>query len=83
MHGFPDNPHIQDELIPYLAAGGRRVVRFDFLGFGASDNPRRGPQFQAAAIAHMEAVVDALGLDKIVPVPHPEDILESLERLNK
>src|SRR5271163_4804108 len=37
MHGFPDNLHIWDDLIPYLVASGRRVVTFDFLGFGASD----------------------------------------------
>ena|SRR5208282_877315 len=39
MHGFPDNLHIWDDLIPYLVAGGQRVVTFDFLGFGASDKP--------------------------------------------
>ena len=37
MHGFPDNLHIWDDLIPHLVAKGRRVVAFDFLGFGASD----------------------------------------------
>jgi len=36
MHGFPDNLHIYDDLIPYLVASGRRVVTFDFLGFGAT-----------------------------------------------
>jgi haloalkane dehalogenase len=35
MHGFPDNLHIYDDLIPNLVGGGRRVVAFDFLGFGA------------------------------------------------
>jgi alpha/beta hydrolase fold len=39
MHGFPDNLHIYDELIPHLVAAGRWVVTFDFLGFGASDKP--------------------------------------------
>jgi haloalkane dehalogenase len=39
MHGFPDNLRIYDDLIPYLVAAGRRVVAFDFLGFGASDKP--------------------------------------------
>jgi haloalkane dehalogenase len=33
MHGFPDNLHIYDELIPHLVAAGRWVVAFDFLGF--------------------------------------------------
>jgi pimeloyl-ACP methyl ester carboxylesterase len=49
MHGFPDNLHIYDDLVPYLVAGRRRVVAFDFLGFGASEKPLRGDlQLQAA-----------------------------------
>jgi pimeloyl-ACP methyl ester carboxylesterase len=39
LHGFPDNSHIYDDLIPHLAAAGRRTIAFDFLGFGA------GPAF--------------------------------------
>ena len=34
MHGFPDDGRIYDDLIPELVQGGRRVVVFDFLGFG-------------------------------------------------
>ena len=37
MHGFPDDLHLYDRLVPELA--GRRVVSFDFLGWGASDKP--------------------------------------------
>jgi haloalkane dehalogenase len=33
MHGFPDNLHIYDELIPHLVAAGRWVVTFRFPGF--------------------------------------------------
>ena len=39
LHGFPDNSHIYDDLIPHLGAAGRRTIAFDFLGFGASDKP--------------------------------------------
>ena len=39
MHGLPDNSQIYAYLIPYLVAGGRWVVAFDFLGFGNSDKP--------------------------------------------
>jgi haloalkane dehalogenase len=39
MHGFPDNLHIYDDIIPHLLQSGRRIVAFDFLGFGASDKP--------------------------------------------
>ena len=38
LHGFPDNSHIYDDLIPHLALAGRRTVSIDFLGFGASTN---------------------------------------------
>jgi haloalkane dehalogenase len=69
MHGFPDNLHIYDELIPYLVAAGRRVVAFDFLGFGASDKPGSGYSF-TQQMGDLEAVVAALGLDRIVPVAH-------------
>jgi haloalkane dehalogenase len=70
MHGFPDNLHIYDELIPYLTASGRRVVTFDFLGFGASDKPAGATYSFKQQLDDMEGVVDALGLEKIVPVAH-------------
>jgi haloalkane dehalogenase len=38
MHGFPDNVHLYDRLCPYLSPP-RRVVLFDFLGWGSSDKP--------------------------------------------
>ena len=69
MHGFPDNLHIYDEVIPYLVAAGRRVVAFDFLGFGASDKPGSGYSFKQQ-LGDLEAVVAARGLDRIVPVAH-------------
>jgi len=66
MHGFPDNLHIWDDLIPYLTAGGRRVVTFDFLGFGASDKPAGASYSFPQQLADLEAVVEALGLERIV-----------------
>ena len=69
MHGFPDNLHIYDDLIPHLVAGGRRVVAFDFLGFGSSDKPNGGFSF-AQQLADLEAVVDKLDLGSIIPVAH-------------
>jgi len=35
MHGFPDNLHIYDRLIPLLQ--GHQVITFDFLDWGDSD----------------------------------------------
>src|SRR6516164_8938009 len=42
MHGFPDNIHLYDRLSPYLSPP-RRVVLFDFLGWGSSDKPSSYP----------------------------------------
>ena len=70
LHGFPDNLHIYDELIPHLTKAGRRVVAFDFLGYGASDKPS-GLQYSFRQQQDdLEAVVAAFRLDKIVPVGH-------------
>lgn len=70
MHGFPDNLHIYDDLVPFLVAGGRRVVSFDFLGFGDSDKPAAGRYNFAQQVGDLHAVVTALGLGKVVPVAH-------------
>jgi len=78
MHGFPDNLHIWDDLIPYLIASGRRVVTFDFLGFGASDKPV-GPAYSfKQQLGDLEAVVEGLGLGKIVPVAHDSSGIAAL-----
>jgi pimeloyl-ACP methyl ester carboxylesterase len=70
MHGFPDNLHIYDELIPHLVAAGRRVVSFDFLGFGQSDKPDGAVYHFAQQLGDLRAVVAALDLERIVPVAH-------------
>lgn len=70
MHGFPDNLHIYDVLVPYLVAAGRRVVTFDFLGYGASDKPTDASYGFKQQLGDLEAVIEALHLDKIVPVGH-------------
>jgi pimeloyl-ACP methyl ester carboxylesterase len=69
LHGFPDNLRIYDQLAPLLAAAGRRVVSFDFLGFGASDKPGSGHSF-GQQVEDVAAVVEALKLDRLVPVGH-------------
>ncbi|MCB8877939.1 alpha/beta fold hydrolase [Acidisoma silvae] len=70
LHGFPDNSHIYDDLIPHLAAAGRRAVAIDFLGFGASDKPEGARYSFDQQLGDLEAVVEALNLDKIIPVGH-------------
>jgi haloalkane dehalogenase len=70
MHGFPDNLRIWDDLVPHLVAAGRRVVTFDFLGFGASDKPADGAYSFEQQLGDLEAVVQALSLESFVAVAH-------------
>jgi pimeloyl-ACP methyl ester carboxylesterase len=70
MHGFPDNLHIYDNLVPHLVAAGRRVVTFDFLGYGASDKPTGVSYGFRQQLDDLEAVVETLHLEKIIPVGH-------------
>jgi haloalkane dehalogenase len=78
MHGFPDNQLIWDDLIPHLVAGGRRVVTFDFMGFGASDKPADAPYSFGQQLEDLEAVVETLGLESIVPVAHDSSGMAAL-----
>jgi haloalkane dehalogenase len=70
LHGFPDNSHIYDDLIPHLVAAGRRVIAMDFLGFGASDKPVGARYSFEQQLGDLETIVEALKLEKIVPVGH-------------
>jgi haloalkane dehalogenase len=69
MHGFPDDHHLYDRLLPHLH-GRRRVVAFDFLGWGESDKPAGYPYTAENQTADLDAVVDALKLDPVVLVAH-------------
>ena len=70
LHGFPDNGHIFDDLIPHLTAGGRRAITIDFLGFGASDKPEGAQYSFAQQRGDVLDVLDALTLEKAVLVGH-------------
>lgn len=73
MHGFPDNLHLYDRLLPELA-GGPPAVRFDFLGWGRSDKPAGYPYTAANQVGDLAAVLDAvarqLDTDRVVLVAH-------------
>lgn len=78
MHGFPDNLHIWDDLVPHLIAAGRRLVTFDFLGFGASDKPTGEIYSFAQQLGDLKAVADGLDLQRIVPVAHDSSGMTAL-----
>ena len=69
MHGFPDNLHLYDRLFPYLSPP-RRVVAFDFLGWGASDKPSRYPYTATNQVDDLDAVVTRLQLQRVILVAH-------------
>src|SRR5262245_45635578 len=73
MHGFPDNLHLYDRLMPHLT-GRRPVVRFDFLGWGRSDKPAGYPYTAANQVGDLAAVVEAatreLKAERVVLVAH-------------
>ena len=73
MHGFPDNLHLYDALMPHLV-GRAPVVRFDFLGWGRSDKPAGYPYTATNQVGDITAVIDAvsaqLGTDKVTLVAH-------------
>jgi haloalkane dehalogenase len=68
MHGFPDNLHIYDRLIPYLRD--RQVITLDFLGWGTSDKPIGYPYTSKQQEGDLQAVLDTLGAEQVVLVPH-------------
>ena len=69
MHGFPDNLHLYDRLVPYLSPP-RRVVLFDFLGWGNSDKPSGYPYTTANQVGDLDAVITQLGLSQVLLVAH-------------
>src|SRR5215831_1835696 len=69
MHGFPDNVHLYDRLSPYLSPP-RRVVLFDFLGWGSSDKPFGYPYTADNQVGDLDAVITQLGLGQVVLVAH-------------
>jgi pimeloyl-ACP methyl ester carboxylesterase len=69
MHGFPDNLHLYDRLVPRLSPP-RRVVTFDFLGWGRSDKPHGYPHTATNQTGDLDAVIAHLGLKSLVLVAH-------------
>ena len=69
MHGFPDNLHIYDRVIPKLAKSARIIV-FDFLGWGESDKPEGFDYSVLDQQQQLDHVVQYFDLQKVVLVMH-------------
>ena len=69
MHGFPDNLHLYDRLVPHLTPP-RRLVLFDFLGWGSSDKPAGYPYTTVNQVGDIDAVITQLKLGPAILVVH-------------
>src|SRR5262245_41860709 len=68
LHGFPDDHHIYDRLVPLLAP--RRVVAFDFLVYGRSGRLAGDAPAGVTPRDDLASVLDTLDLDRVVLVGH-------------
>ncbi len=69
MHGFPDNLHLYDRLVPCLSPA-RRIVTFDFLGWGSSDKPSDYSYTAANQLTELDEVIRQMALASVVLVAH-------------
>src|SRR5262245_16702096 len=69
MHGFPDNLRLYDRLVPHLSPP-RRVITFDFLGWGASDKPAGYAYTVTNQVLDLDAVINQLKLKQVILVAH-------------
>ena len=71
-HGFPDNHHLYDSVVPLLR--GREVVTFDFLGWGRSSKPAHYSYTFAGQEQDLNAVIQSLHLGRVVLVAHDASV---------
>jgi pimeloyl-ACP methyl ester carboxylesterase len=71
-HGFPDNHHLYDSVVPLLK--GHEVVTFDFLGWGQSSKPAHYDYTFAGQEKDLNAVIRGLHLGRVVLVAHDASV---------
>ncbi|MFD5729420.1 MULTISPECIES: haloalkane dehalogenase [unclassified Streptomyces] len=69
LHGNPTSSHLWRNVLPGVAAPGRRLLAPDLIGMGESGKPRLAYSFEDHA-RHLDAWFDALGLDGAVLIGH-------------
>jgi haloalkane dehalogenase len=81
LHGNPTSSHLWRDVLPRIAAG-RRLIALDLIGMGASGKPDIDYTLPEH-IDHVDAFLDALGLDEIVFVAHDWGAAICLELLRR
>ncbi|WP_328900537.1 haloalkane dehalogenase [Streptomyces sp. NBC_00441] len=69
LHGNPTSSHLWRNVLPGVAAPGRRLLAPDLIGMGESGKPRLAYSFEDHA-RHLDAWFDALGLTEAVLIGH-------------
>ncbi|HBF85485.1 MAG TPA: haloalkane dehalogenase [Streptomyces sp.] len=69
LHGNPTSSHLWRNVLPAVAAPGRRLLAPDLIGMGDSGRPDLAYSFDDHA-RHLDAWFDALGLTEAVLVGH-------------
>jgi pimeloyl-ACP methyl ester carboxylesterase len=68
LHGFPDDSRIYQRLLSFLAP--RRVVAFDFLGYGRSERAPADALGAADHVNRLRTVLDARDIETASLVAH-------------
>ncbi|MFD7603415.1 alpha/beta fold hydrolase [Streptomyces mirabilis] len=68
LHGYPDDSTIYNKLASELQP--RRVITFDFLGYGQSERSQTSPVADGQRLSETAAVIDQLNLDQVIVVGH-------------
>ena len=68
MHGFPDDHHIYERLLPLL--GPRRAIAFDWHGYGRSGRSELRGFSMKEHVSELESLLDALDIERTVLVGH-------------
>lgn len=69
LHGFPDNTHLYDLLVPELSHD-FEIITFDFLGWGKSDKPKKYKYTSSNQKEELNAVINQLKILNPILVAH-------------
>jgi haloalkane dehalogenase len=82
LHGNPTSSYLWRNVLPRLAAPGRRLVAVDLIGMGASAKPDIGYRL-TEHVDHLALLLDELALDDITFVAHDWGVAIALEYLRR
>ena len=70
LHGFPATRYLWSRVTPRLVRAGFRVIAPDLVGYGDSEAPQGVRIDMASQAAWMVALLDQLGLSRVVVIAH-------------